>query len=137
MQRVPGSSAKPNTVDTVGARSYDQLDSLPDQDESFKLNIKTIEESQADAEEGSGQRLQTFGQSPVEAVASSIDISPGQSSYGFDVQQIRVEPSPAASAKEEGLSKLIEHMDQDHLRETLPHSNKKTVEQRAAEKTEK
>jgi hypothetical protein len=63
VQRIQGgSAAKNDTAKTAKSsnRRYDVLDSIPDQDESFKLNIKTVEDTQPDAEDGSGQRLATF-----------------------------------------------------------------------------
>lgn len=52
VQRVPGSSAKNLTASKSMGRRPDFLDPTPDH-ESFKLNINTVEEGEADAEDGS------------------------------------------------------------------------------------
>ena len=87
VQRVPGSSAKNFSANKSLGKRQDLLASIPDQDESFQLQINTVEDGKAAAEDGSQRdRLVTFVQSPItQGVASSMDISPGQGSFGFDV----------------------------------------------------
>lgn len=106
------------------------MDSTPG--ESFKLNINTVEEGEAEAEDGSQRDgLATFAPSPVApGIASSMDISPGQGSFGFNMQQVRQERS--AEKKQDGLGELIQHMDQDQLRQS--YTSNKSVQQRAADK---
>jgi len=72
----------------------------------------SVKEGAAEEEEGSQRdvRLATFAASPVtQGVTSSIDISPGQESFGFDVQRVATQGDAAQS--NDGLGKLIEHMD--------------------------
>ena len=58
-------------------------------------------------------KLATFAAaSPVtQGVTSSIDISPGQQSFGFDMQRVDSKADPGYT--KDGLGKLIESMDQD------------------------
>ena len=103
--------------------------STPGDVNSFQFQIQSVQEGDVEEEQESQRdnKQSTFpSMSPIQTqggVSSSMDISPSQQSFGFNMQRVATTAFNESSASkdepvsEAGLSKLIEHMDGQQLGE--------------------
>ena len=124
IRRIPGSSAKKQSMRSNFAAS------TPDQDESFKFNMKTVEEGRLEAEADERPKREhpaAFGQSPItHGVGSSMDYSP-ESTFGFEMQAVG--HGQSTSKKQSGPGGAPEIGDRDLRQKSVTNSNLKSVQE--------
>jgi len=128
IRRIPGSSAKKQSMRSNFAAS------TPDQDESFKFNMKTVEEGRLEAEADERPKREhpaAFGQSPItHGVGSSMDYSP-ESTFGFEMQAVG--HGQSTSKKQSGPGGAPEIGDRDLRQKSVTNSNLKSVQEETAD----